>query len=426
MEILKASLTDVVRSVARWTALNRWPLADLGGNARAVAWGVGNCFIVALANGASITEIDLRVRPYKGEDIYNPNRTACETWNDLLDHCKDMGWISDFRGYRYQAYDKLTLKKWAETPPDATWDETRYLDWALDVTAPWEHAVPDASTREAAARFFEWLEGAEDNALQPMMGVAPVDKDDVQLTASTERGEMVKFELTFKGTLDQFRATVRAIESWGDIPTESQLLFLNTVSLDDGSAFFPHLATFSFCLLLDHNRCIDQSHYDDEKNKFVYFQPKYGHLIVQSLPDNKSRLVVEVGEEVWPKLAQPWRLFQAELARQGWVEPRPTATGTTDTAQPLTSAVLDDEQVEGTLPPKYRARLYTNLAKHFSQDELRTLSFILGIEHENLPGTRDGMARGLVEHCERIGRVPDLVGKCKELRPNIVWEDKSK
>ena len=200
--------------------------------------------------------------------------------------------------------------------------------------------------------FFEWLEGAEDKALQPVMGVASGNKDDGQLSASTERDKTVRFELTFKGTLDQFRATVHAVGILGDIPTESQLRFSNTVSLDDDSAFFPHLATFSFCLLLDHNRCIDQSHDDDEKNVFVYFRPKYGHLIVQSLPDNKSRLVVEVGEEVWPMFVQPWRLFQAELARQGWVD-----------AQPTEGAALGDGQ-QGEQTTALLQRIYDHFVKH--------------------------------------------------------------
>ncbi len=56
--------------------------------------------------------------------------------------------------------------------------------------------------------------------------------------------------------------------------------------------------------------------------------------------------------------------------------------------------------------------------------ELRTLCFDLGIEHENLPEAKNGMARGLVEHCERTGRVPELVEKCKGLRPKVAWEDK--
>ena len=73
-----------------------------------------------------------------------------------------------------------------------------------------------------------------------------------------------------------------------------------------------------------------------------------------------------------------------------------------------------------------RARLRQNIAEHFTKDELRTLCFDLGIEHENLPETKDGMARELVAYCERTGRVPELVEKCKGLRPKVAWEDKQK
>jgi hypothetical protein len=82
------------------------------------------------------------------------------------------------------------------------------------------------------------------------------------------------------------------------------------------------------------------------------------------------------------------------------------------------------ERAEGTLPPEYRADLRRNLAEYFNRDELRTLCFDLGIDHESLPEEKDGMARELVAYCERHSRIPELVEKCRELRPNVLWEDK--
>ena len=91
------------------------------------------------------------------------------------------------------------------------------------------------------------------------------------------------------------------------------------------------------------------------------------------------------------------RLFRAELTRQGWVDAQPTATGAADTPQSPASAALDNGQdkeksMESVLTVEYRAKLRRNLSEHF-KEELRTLCFDLGIEHENLPETKDGMGR---------------------------------
>ncbi len=79
---------------------------------------------------------------------------------------------------------------------------------------------------------------------------------------------------------------------------------------------------------------------------------------------------------------------------------------------------------ERILPSAYRARLRENLTEHFNKEELCTLCFDLGIEHENLPDAKDSMARELVALCERAGRVADLVAKCKKSRPEVAWEYK--
>lgn len=72
---------------------------------------------------------------------------------------------------------------------------------------------------------------------------------------------------------------------------------------------------------------------------------------------------------------------------------------------------------------QYLAQLRQNLVESFNKDELRTLCFDLGIEHEDLPETKNGMARELVAYCKRTGHVPELVRKCKESRSEVVWED---
>ncbi len=71
----------------------------------------------------------------------------------------------------------------------------------------------------------------------------------------------------------------------------------------------------------------------------------------------------------------------------------------------------------------YRTKLRRNLAEHFNKDELLTLCFDLSIKHENLAAdTLDGMARELVDYCQRTVQTPALIAKCRELRPNVSWE----
>lgn len=72
-------------------------------------------------------------------------------------------------------------------------------------------------------------------------------------------------------------------------------------------------------------------------------------------------------------------------------------------------------------PVEMLAEFRQNLARCFSREELRTLCFDLGIEHENLPDAKDSMARELVAHCERHQRILELTRKCRELRPSVAW-----
>jgi hypothetical protein len=81
---------------------------------------------------------------------------------------------------------------------------------------------------------------------------------------------------------------------------------------------------------------------------------------------------------------------------------------------------------EGKRTLEYRARLRQNLTERFNRDELHTLCFDLGIKYENLAAdTLDGKARELVDYCNRVGKIPDLVVKCRERCPNVSWEDEA-
>jgi GTPase SAR1 family protein/predicted MPP superfamily phosphohydrolase len=68
-----------------------------------------------------------------------------------------------------------------------------------------------------------------------------------------------------------------------------------------------------------------------------------------------------------------------------------------------------------------QTNLRRNLATYFNREELRTLCFDLGIKHENLPDTLDGMARELIAICERSGRSSELIAACARIRPKVSW-----
>lgn len=66
--------------------------------------------------------------------------------------------------------------------------------------------------------------------------------------------------------------------------------------------------------------------------------------------------------------------------------------------------------------------LLKQIEQSFNNDELRLLCYDLGINYENLPGeTRSQFARELILHCQRTGRLSDLIQVCRELRPNASW-----
>ena len=64
------------------------------------------------------------------------------------------------------------------------------------------------------------------------------------------------------------------------------------------------------------------------------------------------------------------------------------------------------------------------LVKRFSEGELRTLCFDLGIDYDDLPGEgKANKARELIAFFERHDRVPELVEIVKQLRPSVSWDD---
>ena len=64
------------------------------------------------------------------------------------------------------------------------------------------------------------------------------------------------------------------------------------------------------------------------------------------------------------------------------------------------------------------------LSKRFSDGELRTLCFDLGVEYEDLPGAgKADKARELVDYMDRYERLPDLIRLGRQARPDVPWPD---
>lgn len=64
------------------------------------------------------------------------------------------------------------------------------------------------------------------------------------------------------------------------------------------------------------------------------------------------------------------------------------------------------------------------LIKRFSDGELRTLCFDLGVEYDDLPGQgKADKARELVTHMDQHGRLADLVRFGRQSRPDVPWPE---
>lgn len=67
------------------------------------------------------------------------------------------------------------------------------------------------------------------------------------------------------------------------------------------------------------------------------------------------------------------------------------------------------------------AALRRKIATLFSVEELRTLCFDIGVNHEGFPDQPDPFSRELVSYCSRRHLIPKLVGACKRERPQLLW-----
>ncbi len=62
----------------------------------------------------------------------------------------------------------------------------------------------------------------------------------------------------------------------------------------------------------------------------------------------------------------------------------------------------------------------------FNREELKDLCFDLNVNFEEFNDTVSAIVRGLIIRCEQTGNVPDLIARCRELRPGAAWPDASR
>ena len=80
---------------------------------------------------------------------------------------------------------------------------------------------------------------------------------------------------------------------------------------------------------------------------------------------------------------------------------------------------MDDVDINELYESEPNNKLFDNI---FSEDELRTLCFEMGIDYDSLPGQgKSAKARDLVEYCDRRGRVDELLDRCHRERPGGNW-----
>lgn len=69
-----------------------------------------------------------------------------------------------------------------------------------------------------------------------------------------------------------------------------------------------------------------------------------------------------------------------------------------------------------------RLQIVELLERHFDMAELDMIMFDLDDNTEHIDGkTLSQKTRALLAYCERRGLLPDLLDRCRQLRPSITW-----
>ncbi|MCP4416406.1 MAG: hypothetical protein GY805_07280 [Chloroflexi bacterium] len=73
---------------------------------------------------------------------------------------------------------------------------------------------------------------------------------------------------------------------------------------------------------------------------------------------------------------------------------------------------------------KYLSSLHKQIDERFSFSEVRTLCFDMGIDYDNVPGnTKSAFIRNLLVSLAREGRLQELVGRVREERSRVDWQN---
>ena len=75
-----------------------------------------------------------------------------------------------------------------------------------------------------------------------------------------------------------------------------------------------------------------------------------------------------------------------------------------------------------SLALQHRNALLEKLSGHFSLEELKTLSFRLAIDYDQVGASnKEQFTRELILYCERRGLMTDLLRECRAMRPQLDW-----
>ncbi|MBE2202333.1 MAG: hypothetical protein IAE79_27225 [Anaerolinea sp.] len=82
---------------------------------------------------------------------------------------------------------------------------------------------------------------------------------------------------------------------------------------------------------------------------------------------------------------------------------------------------MNDENRETAV---FLSQLRQTLIRYFDKSDLHHLAADLGVEFDELPGaTRSDKALALIDYLQRHGRLPDLITRCRQLRPHAAWPE---
>ncbi len=108
----------------------------------------------------------------------------------------------------------------------------------------------------------------------------------------------------------------------------------------------------------------------------------------------------------------PTATWLREMKEQRQPSDQATTQGAASSREPLLK--LSDDSL---------SELRRSITALFSEDELRTLYFDLGVDYDNLGGeTKESKVRELIQYHYRRGQLRQLIKKCAELRDDIQWK----